>query len=435
MREFDNKGNLILSISDNNVVMLTKDPQGSMPITKSNAEVDPVTVGSFKAIPWYDDNNFPQAADLLIKNTPVLKRSLTDLCKITLGQGVFPCLVNDTLPNGQEVLKMIKDPLITAQMQSYKMRRYIANTLYDLYTYGNAWVQLVPNVEGTKILTLNPVSALKCRNEMFDNNGNVKNVLVSGYWPDAEQKNTKKYLLLDEIDPIAHLEELKTNGGLKNTTVFMQLKNSWSSNDNYAMPNWYTALEWVNISKKVPKFINAGMDNMLNIFFLVKIPYSYWEKKYPRDQFESDRERLAKIEADVTMLETKFTTVENARKALITHFDSENGGEKWEIEIIQPKFSEEQLKHSSAADTQIAIAAGMSPDLLGLMYGNSKGGSMQRELLLLQYALSWQEREQAAEPIEMMLKFNGADPNLQIRYRNTFLTTLDTGAGTATTLS
>jgi hypothetical protein len=44
MREFDNKGNLILSISDNNVVMLTKDPQNSMPITKSNAEDESVVV-------------------------------------------------------------------------------------------------------------------------------------------------------------------------------------------------------------------------------------------------------------------------------------------------------------------------------------------------------------------------------------------------------
>jgi len=156
------------------------------------------------------------------------------------------------------------------------------------------------------------------------------------------------------------------------------------------------------------------------------------------DEFDNFEVRRAMIDADVEALEKKFTTVENAKKALITFFGREEGNtdDKWEIEILQPKFNQENFVTSTAADTQIAVAAGYSPDLLGLMYGNSKGGSMQRELLLLQYALSWNDRSTLADPIEMMLKFNNPGlENLELRYRNTFLTTLDTGAGTAQTLS
>jgi len=128
----------------------------------------------------------------------------------------------------------------------------------------------------------------------------------------------------------------------------------------------------------------------------------------------------------------------HVRKEIRTAIGKEEGDttDKWEFEIHQPKFNQENFVTSTAADTQIAIATGISPDLLGLMYGNSKGGSMQRELLLLQYALSWESRQQLADPIEMMLKINNpALTNLELRFRNTFLTTLDSGAGSATTLS
>jgi len=439
MREFDSKGNLLVSISDNKVMMVTKPDVETMPIVKSNPEIISFDIGKYKIVPWYDGMNFCKNADILINKTPVLKRALSDMVKITLGQGVFPCEVTDTLPDGQEVLKMIKDPIITNQLQSYMMRRYLSNSAYDLNSYGSGFVQFVPNLKGDKIMELNPVSALKCGLGLPDaKTGKVNKVFVCGKWDVATDKDITEYTLLDEINPYEHLLLLKESGELAKGTVFMQLKNCFSSNDFYPVPNWYSAFNWINITNKVPKIIEAGYDNVLNIFFMVRVPYSYFEAKYPENEFDNMEVRRAMIEADIDALEKKFTTVENAKKALITFFGREEGNtdDKWEIEILQPKFNNENFVTSTAADTQIAVAAGYSPDLLGLMYGNSKGGSMQRELLLLQYALSWNDRSTLADPIEMMLKFNNPGmENLELRYRNTFLTTLDTGAGTAQTLS
>lgn len=434
MVEFTKDGNPLISISGNKVLAFSEEV---LPITSSNKEFDPVKIGKFSVIPWYDDNEFPQVADETISQTAVLKRAISDLTRVTLGQGVFPCEVIDTQESGQEVLKMITDPEITKELQSYVIRRYLAKTGYDINAYGAAFVQFIPNVEGNRILRLNPVNALHCRLEEPDKNGKINNVLVSGKWPGAEAKDIQSFLLLDEQDPFYDLKRLQEEGYLKGKTVFMHIQNSFSSNDFYPVPNWYAAKTWIDIAQKVPAIIKAGMDNVLNIFYLIRIPKQYWDWKYPADQFETEKERKEKIQADISKLETEFTSVENAKKALITHFGFDEGhDDKWQIEMIQPKFSQENFVTSSAADTQIAIAAGYSPDLLGLMYGNSKGGSMQRELLLLQYALSWELRTQLADPIEMMLRFNNpGNDNIKIRFRNTFLTTLDTGAGTASTLS
>ena len=110
---------------------------------------------------------------------------------------------------------------------------------------------------------------------------------------------------------------------------------------------------------------HRGLNRARNIFFVVHIPDSYWDKKYPEETFTSDTERRALIEADIQLMEDKFTTAENAKKALITHFSAEIGeASQWKIDVLQPKFSEENFVTSTAADTQISIAQGINPDLL-----------------------------------------------------------------------
>ena len=206
------------------------------------------------------------------------------------------------------------------------------------------------------------------------------------------------------------------------------------------MPPWYSAKRWIDIATKVAKMVDSSMDNMLNIFIHLQMPYSYWEKKYPSDEFEGKMgERKKRIEADLVKLEEKLTGAENAKKTLITFFgDPEADGEdNWKLDVIDNKISNDNLVTSTAADSQTAIAAGVNPDLLGLMFGNSKGGSMQRELLLIQYALTWLDRQMIADPLELMLKFNLGDAysDLELRFRNTFLTTLDSGTETNSNIS
>ena len=434
MIEYDKNGNPSTVIFNSGKVVNFSETV--MPPNRANSTVEPEQIGKYKVIPWFDGNDYPAKAALKIKDIPSLKRAIITSAKIALGQGIFPCLVTGYNSDGSEILQIVNDPEIFNSLQSYVMRRYLAKTEYDIESYGNAFVQLVPNVEGTKIVNIVPVAAGKCRLHEADKDGVIKQVLVTGDWADTDASKITPYILLDEIDPFGHLLQLKDENQIKGNTFFMHLKNPFSSNDYYALPNCESAVNWIPIAQKVPKILNAGIDNVLNIFFVINIPYSYWDRKYPKDEYSTEVERRALIESDIARIEDKFTSAENAKKALITFFGAEEGvDDKWEIKTIETKFNQENFVTSTAADTQISIAQGINPDLLGLMYGNSKGGSMQRELLLLQYALSWHERQLLADPIEMMLRFNGADEAIQIRFRNTFLTTLDTGSGTAQTLS
>jgi len=406
------------------------------PKTNVKQVIEPVTMGSKKIIPWElegGSNDFPEVAIGHRRKTSVLNRSLINYSKTILGQGPYPVRLKEFDQSGYEVLEVVKDPEILSLMNNFSLRNYLARSVFNRASFGNAWVELIFNLEGSKMTKLFPINSRWVR---ITEDG--KEVVVSNKFPELDTEGIRTLTLLDEIDPLGHLIQLRDAGYLKTNSVVMQLKNPFSNNDYYSEPDWLSALEWVKISQKIPIAISSGMDNMLQVYLHVKIPYSYFEMKFPRDAFGTDAEHKTAIESFVKQLDEKLTMSKNARKTLITYFsDDKQGADKWDIEIIEHKFNQENIINSTASDTQIAIASGIMPDLLGLMYGNSKGGSMQRELLLIAYALAWEERQALADPIELMIRFNYGDKyaDVQVKFRNTFLTTLDSGKGTDQVIS
>jgi hypothetical protein len=71
----------------------------------------------------------------------------------------------------------------------------------------------------------------------------------------------------------------------------------------------------------------------------------------------------------------------------------------------------------------------------GGSYSANQGGSNIREAFLVNIANAWLDRQNLLDPLETFVRFNGAQENMEWRFRNTILTTLDTGAGTKKTLS
>ena len=76
----------------------------------------------------------------------------------------------------------------------------------------------------------------------------------------------------------------------------------------------------------------------------------------------------------------------------------------------------------------------MGAGMPGGSYAGNQGGSNIREAFLVNIANAWIDRQNILDPINMMLRVNGIK-DVELRFRNTILTTLDTGAGTQKTLS
>lgn len=397
--------------------------------------------------PWGSDNNFPGTANDAIRKTGVLNSGLKFIRNFTLGQGIFPCRITGFDDDGNEILQVIDDPKLRKFVNGRIVRRYLETALRDYLKFGRTFPQLIPNADASQIVGINTINALWCRLTEAKA-GMIENCIVYGYWPDApgEKKDWQVYDVLDNYDPFADLERRRFADKVKGKSFIYPLQDSWSNNDYYAEPIWYSAYlaGWVDIANQVPTFLKKAYQNQITWKWHVQIPYAYWDKRFPETEFADKKTRQAAIEAHMDEIETRLVGTENANKAIFTFFaiNEINGKaeEKWEISPLENKYKEgDKLITSAAANSEILFSLMLNPNVMGAgmpggTYAGNQGGSNIREAFLVNIANSWLDRQNILDPIECMLEYNGVK-DIELRFRNTILTTLDTGAGSQKTIS
>lgn len=144
-------------------------------------------------------------------------------------------------------------------------------------------------------------------------------------------------------------------------------------------------------------------------------------------------------------IERNLLGAENAEKPIFSNYavNEMNGRieEEWKITPLANKYNagQENLVTSAAANSEILFSLMVNPNVLGAgmpggTYAGNQGGSNIREAFLVNIANAWIDRQNLLDPLELFLRLNGM-PECRLRFRNTILTTLDTGAGTTHRLS
>lgn len=394
---------------------------------------------------WGKNNSFPQNAEKEIVGTSVLNTGLKFLRTVTLGQGLFACKVSGFDARGNEIMEPLNNPEVDALLNGRMVRRYLEKVSRDYFKFGCGFAELIPDAANKKIVGINPLNARYCRITVPDLYGKSE-VGVSGYWPKTptgEMKDNTRWLpVLKDFDPEFEMSEAKTLGKLKNTCF--KVTDSWSNDDYYGEPIWLSAyiLGWVEISHLVPQFLKSAYRNQVTWKWHVQIPYSFWERKFPEEEYEPE-ERKRAIQEYMDAVERNLCGPENAEKPLISNYavNEMNGKieEEWKITALDNKYKGgENLVTSAAANSEILFSLMVNPTVLGATpsgnYTTNAGGSNIREAFLVNIANAWVDRQNLLDPIRILVKsmFN---IDVDIRFRNTILTTLDSGSGTSHTLS
>ncbi len=432
-----------------NIVNVAKSDIKSRYILQPNNPSEPyVMYDNYKVLSWGKNNDFPRIADAIIGETSVLNTGLKFLRQLTIGQGLFPCTVTGYDESGNEQLSPVSEKGIVSLLNSRMVRKYTEKVSRDYFKYGTGFALFLPNVNG-RIIGIQSVNAKFARLTVPDEHG-MQKAVVSGGWPNAVGINGDKpmvYDVLNDYDPDIHLELLKKNGRL-NKPVMFAVRDTWSNDDNYSEPVWMSAykLGWIDIAHMVPRFLRHAYENQVTWKWHVQIPYSYWEHRYPADdpRYDTPEKREAAINADMNRIESDLCGTDNAEKPLFTHYSvNEMSGkveEKWEIKALDNKYKDgENLVTSAAANSEILFALMVNPNVFGAgmpggSYAGNQGGSNIREAFLVNIANAWIDRQTFLDPINTLIKQMGYD-EVDIRYRNTVLVTLDKGAGTQKTLS
>lgn len=412
--------------------------------TPEKADIDKMNIGNSKLVSWGQNNDFPQIADEIITRTGVLNTGLKFLRNLTIGQGIFPCIVAGIDDSGNEVLKPVDNADIHTFLSGRLVRRYMEKILRDYLKFGVGFVQLLPSVTGNSFAGINPLNSLYCR--ITEMKGTEQFCVVSGKFPDIPNV-FDKFRLLSDYDPEWDLSLLLTEGKIKGQSFVYAVRDSWSNNDHYSCPVWWAAQQagWIDIAHSVPKFLLKAYENQVTLKWHIQIPYAFWEKKFPYAVYpEGSEQRKSEISKYMQSIEDNLCGKDNAEKPLITMYGiNESNGrieEEWKITALDNKSKDaEKLVTSAAANSEILFSLMINPNVLGAgmpggAYAGNQGGSNIREAFLVNIANAWIDRQNILDPLECYLRFNGVK-NVSLRFRNTILTTLDTGSGTKKILS
>jgi len=413
-----------------------------------NPDEDKLTVGNVQISAWGPANNFPTIADAIINSVGVLNTGLKFTRNFTMGQGIFACKVSDYDEQGNEILERVKDKTLITFANSRLVRRFMSKALRDYLKFGCAFVQILMNADGSKIVGINTINAKYCRLSMADQNGVIKQCVVSGRWPDTPGEGYYQiYDVLDEYDPFADLLRRRYGNKVAGKSFIYVIRDSWGNGEYYSSAIWWAAYlaGWIDIAKKVPSFLKKAYENQITWKWHIQIPYAFWDKQFPKTDFPDTESRKQSIENYMDSIEANLCGTDNADKPIFTFFEinPQNGRaeEQWIIKPLENKLSNEQnLVTSAAANSEIMFSIMVNPNVLGAgmpggTYAGNQGGSNIREAYLVNIANCWLDRQDLLDPLELYIRYNGAEEDIEWRFRNTVLTTLDTGAGTTKTLS
>jgi len=394
--------------------------------------------GNVEYASWGDDNRYPERANDIIGKTGVLSTGLNYKCRCCYGQGVLPMMLTGADEQGVATYKTVTNKELLNYLRGYSFRNYHTTAFRDLIKLGNCFPVFVFDRTGEKILRVDAQNARHCRLST----DKTKLVLFGNFAQTYPDENASVLTVLDESAPALHLQILKAQGKLAGASVaFPRIRNYFSNNDFYALPDWDTAWRsgWIEVAHKIPTFLKKAYKNAMSLMWHIQIPDTFWEARFPKEKYESPKLREDAINKYLDDFETDLTSEENPAKSLITGFSlNENGKaeEKWVIERLENSIkAEDRLSTSAAANSEILFSLMVNPSVLGAglpggpYSGNAGSGSNIREGLLVSLILNYIEKQQVLDPIELMFEYNGIH-DIELVYRNIILTTLDTGKST-----
>ena len=410
-------------------------------VTSEKVKEEPVSRFMHKDVEyayWGNTNRYPEEALDIIGKTGVLSTGLNYKCRCCYGQGVLPMVVAGMEEDCTTKYEPMNNREVLNYLRGYSFRNYHTNAFRDLIKLGNCFPVFVFDQTGEKIVRVNVVNARHCRLSI----DKTKLVLFGNFAQTLPDADAPVLDVLDENDPALHLQILKAQGKLGSRSVaFPRIRNYFSNNDFYAMPDWDTAWRsgWIEVAHKIPTFLKKAYKNAMSLMWHIQIPDTFWETKFPKESYESTKAREDAINKYLDDFEENLTSEENPAKSLITGFSlNENGKaeEKWVIERLENSIkAEDRLSTSAAANSEILFSLMVNPSVLGAglpggpYSGNAGSGSNIREGLLVSLILNYIEKQQVLDPIELMFEFNGIH-DVELVYHNIILTTLDKGKST-----
>lgn len=398
-------------------------------------------------MPWGEGNDFPQRIIKLYHKDPIIPQTLGKVASMLIGKGIMAVDV-DLDDTGNEVVRPIRDTEIDQFINNRFFRKYLFKTASHFAWFFNAFPEMLVSKDRKKIVGLNPLQTSECRWCTMTDEGELPFVYLNANWPigSSSDKYTTQIHALDpdRYDGVDWLREQAVYN------CIYPISYPTPGFRFYSLAHHHSIVEsgWLDVHLAVPAFKKFLMKNQVSIKYHFKVDGSYWSSVYG-DKYTkatADEKRAIKKTWLQNMNKT-LTDVEKAGGSIITEmtWDKEKKIFIDHIQVVpitdaikDGKYIEDNLE----AAANIFYALGVDPAIVGFAGGANQaarsGGSDKREAYLIILQMLAPQREMLLEPLDFVADYNGWKkryPRLRFQFRDTILTTLDTGAGTKKVLS
>ena len=393
--------------------------------------------------PWGEDNDFPQKVIADVQKVPAIGELLDKQARLLYSGG----LVWGKLEygdDGQEILKPLEkskhDP-IRLFMRRTNIDRYLMEAAVDLYWFYNVFPEIVLSYDRSEIVQICVQAAEECRwAKQNPSTGLVQTCYINANWPDAKATDalTKKLNVLDPYYDPAEALRARTDG----TNYIYPISYPTPGQKLYQLANWNSLRlsGWLDIVLAIPKFKKALLENQLTIKYHIEISNQYWGWKYKGFDALKKEEQVKIMQDDIQAFCDAFIGPEKTGKPFFTSFQTDVHQNKefagWKINVIDDKIKDGQyLEDGKEASSQIMNAIGVHPALTGMTPDSGLGGagSNIREAFTLHILTNRPHQDLILSPLYLIAQYNGWDPEVEFRFRNSFMTTLDKGKETSKT--
>lgn len=426
--------------------------------------------------PWGEDNRFPQTVVKALEACGVAQSTLKWKAGEMWGGGLVYGRVIDIDQDGNEVFQIAKRGDFKDVDRFWKENRipiFFAEFALDYWYFNNCFPELILSKDRTKIAGLVHQESCDCRFKQMDESGQIDTVYISKLWgytkdqfvkfdkdksvkgpiiPDGKvDKIDNKYVITRRaIDRYFPLDSLKTLVEKTEESSFILPINFPSPNKTYyQLASWDGARlsGWIEIASRIPNMLKIMYEKAFRIKYHIEIPEAYFERKCGKDIWnkmssaERKKERTDLLEA----MDNYLSGDENAYKTFISYFDTNKvtGDEigRIKITVIDDKnTTSKDLLTSTTANTEIMIAMNVNPNIHGAaigggVYAGNQGGSNVREGKLQHDSSQSLDRQMVLEVFNLIRDFNEWGDDLEFRFKDTVLLTLDKGKQTETKIN
>lgn len=394
-----------------------------------------LTAGNELIAFWGENNDYPQRIIELANKSTIIPQALADKAALWVAGGVMA--TKDRKSEDE-----LDDDDIYKFLNNTTFKRYLLEAALDMGWFWNGFPELILSRDRSCINELHNNETAYCRWGRMDNRGQLSRIFMNANWPEASATDPDTQVF-SCVNPYRSDRFDLVRGGSDFKYIYpLNLPSPGKSYMQLAPWDAARSSGWLDYLAAIPQFKKFGMINKMALRYHIEVPKEYWPEVYLDRWEKADLSgKMAIRDEFLKALTDSLTGAVNANKSVLTDkwIDTQGKEHNVVIHVLDDKEKDNKYNEDySDGQANLLYALGTDPSLFGFQSKDIQrsGGSDKRQAFDIFIAKSTPFRARLLEPLEFIAQYNGwldKYPRLTFKFRDTLLTTLDTGASTAET--